>query len=261
MEIKRLSYTMIRTYLECPRAFDYHYIQGLPVVLTGRLVMGKTYHAGVAHALRGKMAGVVTAPDEIGDVIADAWEAELASRVIDEQGGPKIEAKSVDWQGEDPGKMKDLVIRLAVLYARRWVPKIEPVAVEVKLQGIIGGVPFVGYPDIQAKEQGKLGVIDHKLRSRAMGQADVDKDIQLTSYAALLQQPIWAAFHQALTTKRPRIIPLLTQRSQSDIEWFERLVTEVWRAIQTGIFPPNPLTWKCNRDCWYNIECRVLHEW
>jgi len=261
-QVNRLSYSMIRLYLECPRAYHYRYILGLPIVQRGRLVAGKVYHLGVAYAFKRKLAGALATPTELFDIMSDTWEAQLAERLVyDELGEPKVEAKRIDWEEDDPGKLKDTVLKLAALYLRKMVPKIEPIAVEQKLEGVIATVPFVGYPDLQVRNLTGIGVIDHKFAKRCLSQADADKDIQPSAYAALLGQPIWAAFHQALDMKRPQINEVTTERGIDDIDWFGHLVEQVWRGIRSGIFPPNPLTWKCGADCSYNVECRVLHEY
>jgi hypothetical protein len=135
------------------------------------------------------------------------------------------------------------------------VPKLQPVAVEERLEGSIDGIPFVGYPDLILPGP---GVVDHKLATRRASQEMANKDMQFSAYAVLLEKPIWAAWHQALDQKKLDINVVTTERRQGDIDWFERLVVEVWRGIQAGVFPPNPLCWRCGPRCPYELECRIL---
>ena len=257
--IKHLSYSSLRTYLQCPRQFEYRYLKKLPAVLNGRLIAGRVYHHGVAHALKSKMYGKLAKVEEVTDIMSDTWDAQLSEQVVyDELGEPKVEAKLVEWGDDEPGKLKDTIISLAKLYIVQEVPKLEPVAVEKRLDGIIGGIPFMGYPDCVLAHK---GVIDHKFSSKRMSQENADKDIQMSSYATLLGGPIWCRFDQALDQKKLDINVVLTERSQSDINWFARLVEQAWQGIISGIFPPNPLNWTCGEgQCSYFTECRVLME-
>jgi len=257
-EIKRLSYSMLRAWLDCPRYFEFRYVRKLPAVLDGRLLAGRVYHHGVAYALRRKKQGELVTPDEVKDIMSDRWQYELGERVYYEHlEEPEVEARQINWGSDDPGKLKDTVLKLATLYLRIMVPKLQPVAVEERLEGVIGGVPFVGYPDLVL--QGP-GVVDHKLATRRTNQEAADKDLQFSAYAALIGRPIWAAFHQALDQKKPDINVVLTERRQGDIDWFAHLVVGVWKGIIAGVFPPNPMCWRCGSKCPYEIECRVLME-
>lgn len=258
-EITRLSYSSLSLWLNCQRAFYYRYIRQLPAVLSGRMLAGRCYDHGVSYALKRKMAGEIATPEEITDIISDRWESELSERVVyNELGEPKVEAKEVDWQGDEPGRLRDTVISLAGIYLEKMVPKLEPVAVQERLEGIVGGVPFLGYPDCVLSND---GVIDHKFAQKKMPQKVADKDLQMSSYATLLQKPIWAVFHQALDQKTLDINQVFTERNQADIDWFSVLASTVWQSIQTGIFPPNPTSWKCGeKECPYWVECRVLME-
>lgn len=257
-EIKRMSYSMVRAYLDCPRYFLYRYIKRIPAVLDGRLLAGRVYHHGVAFALERKKAGQFVPMDELNDVMSDRWESELSEKVYYENlEEPRIEVKQVNWGDDEPGKLKDTVLRLGALYTTKMVPKLEPVAVEERLEGSIGDIPFIGYPDLIL--QGP-GIIDHKLATRRASQEAADKDMQFSAYAALLGRPIWAAWHQALDQKKLNINVVLTERRQGDIDWFAQMVVEVWHGIQSAVFPPNPLCWRCSGKCPYEIECRVLME-
>jgi CRISPR/Cas system-associated exonuclease Cas4 (RecB family) len=271
-EITRLSYTMVRTYLECPRFFYYRYIRGIPAVLDGSLIAGRIYHHGVAFGLKRRKADQSVSVDEVRDVMSDRWEAETKDKVFYEDlGEPQLEARQINWGQDNPGQLKDAALKLGTLYIKTMLPKLQPIAVEERLEGVIGGVPFVGYPDLVVKQNlaGK-GVIDHKLslhpRERPKGvkgnsQELIDKDMQFSAYAALLGESVWASWHQALNLQKPLIDVVTTERKQGDINFFTRIVTEVWKGITSGVFAPNPLCWRCGSErCSYHIECRILLE-
>lgn len=253
-----MSYPMVRAWLDCPRYFQYRYIRRLPAVLDGRLLAGRVYCRGVGYALKRKMAGQFVPVDEVKDAISDRWQSELKEPVYYEHlEEPQIEAKQVNWGNDDPGKLKDAVLGLGALYTRIMLPKMQPVSVEERIEGVLDGVPFVGYPDLVLPGP---GVVDHKLVTRRMNPELIHKDMQFSAYAALLGKPVWAAFHQALDQKKLDINVMMSERRQGDIDWFVQLVAGVWHGVQAGVFPPNPLCWRCSGKCPYEMECKVLME-
>jgi hypothetical protein len=230
----------------------------LPAVLEGRLLAGRVYHHGVAHALKKRQEGEFVNPDEIKYIMSDRWQEEVGEKVYYEHADdPVVEAKNIKWGDDEPGKLKDSVLKLGALYTKKMLPTLQPVAVEERIGGMLGKVPFVGYPDLVLPGP---GVVDHKLATRRADPALAHKDLQFSAYAALLGKPIWAAWHQALDHKKPDINVVMTERSHGDIDWFVNLVAEVWRAIFTGVYPPNPLCWRCGDKCPYEVECKVLME-
>lgn len=252
-EIKYLSYSKIRCYLECPRRFEYRYIRQIPAIANGRMIAGRAYHHGVEYALKRKMEGWLTAEEEVKDIISDRWEAETGDPLADEG----VEVREIDWGEDKPDVLKNTVINLGAVYVKKKLPDMEPVAVEKRLTNRIAGIPFLGYADVILPGP---GVIDHKLTQKKTNQKIADKDLQFSAYAALLGEPIWAAFHQALDQKKLDIHVVSTTRNQGDIDWFTHLVSKVYPGMVSGIYPPNPLTWQCGEKCSYYLECRVLME-
>jgi hypothetical protein len=268
IEIKRLSYTMVRAYIDCGKFFHYRYIRKLPAVLDGRLIAGRVYHHGVAYALKRRKVDEFASVDEVNDVMSDRWESETREKVYYEYvDDPQIEARQINWGEDKPGKLKDTVLKLGALYIRTMVPKLKPITVEERIEGIVGGVPFVGYPDLtvgQSLDTAGVGVIDHKLifkRGRNT-QELINKDLQFSAYAALVGHPLWAAWHQAPAwqSKKPGIKVITTERNRGDIDFFAGIVCQVWKGINSGVFIANPLSWRCGERCSYYLECRVLME-
>lgn len=261
---KRLSYSMMRCYLDCPHNFEMRYVKHVPVTLSGRTVAGRVYHHGVEFALKRKKEEKPVTPEEVKDIMRDRWEKEVKGVVAPPVSFYESDCeevvmmeKKLEWGDDKPGEVKDAVLKLAGIYVEKFVPTIYPHAVEERFTAIVNGVPFVAYPDLVVAGP---GVIDHKFATRRANQDYIDKDLQFTTYAAVLGKPIWAAWHQALDLKRPEIFQILTERKQDDIEWLGRVAADVWQGICAGYFPRNPLGWKCNGRCEYHIECRVLME-
>jgi len=255
---------MVRAYLDCGRYFAYRYIRKLPAVLDGRMLAGRVYDHGVSYALKRKISADFTTVGEVKDIMSDRWEYELKEQIDYDDDSIKLVAKQINWGDDDPGHLKDIVLKLGALYVETILPKLQPLAVQERLEGVIGGVPFVGYPDVivgNSLDDLGVGIIDHKFTTRRATQEAANKDMQFSSYASLLKRPVWAAWHQALDQKKPSINVVVTERKQGDMDWFGCLVAEVWRGIQAGVFPPNPLTWRCGEKCPYQMECRILCEY
>lgn len=262
-EFKRFSYSMIRCYLDCPKSFEFRYLRQLPTALNGALICGRCYHHGVEYALKRKQQGQLAAAEEVRDIVSDCWEAEVGEHfVYDDPGEAKIEAKQIEWAEDDPGKLKDAVLDLACLYLQEYVPYLTPLAVEERLIGEIAGIPFVAYPDlIVGKPDGSgTGIIDHKFTTRKANQEYIDKDLQFSVYGALLGKSVWACWHQALMQRELKINVVSSTRSQDDYDWLGKVVSGVYQGINSGVFPPNPLSHFCGEGCSYYLECRVLME-
>jgi hypothetical protein len=207
------------------------------------------------------MSGLTASSEEVADIVSDAWDAHLSDKLVyDELGEPKLEAKDIEWGDDNPGQLKDNVIKLAKMYTKNVLPEVNPTAVEEKVKSDVDGIPCLGYMDAICELGDSTSlVIDHKLGKNRMSQEAADKDLQMSIYATLLDRPIVCAFHQALIQKKLVLNKVLTERGRGDIVWATGLIKEVWNGIQSGIFPPNPLSWTCSEsNCSYWTECRVL---
>lgn len=255
MEITSLSYSKISSLLRCPRAFEYNYVLKTPAPLRGRMIAGRCYHhALAAAALKWQLFKELVTPEEVADQLSDRWVMEMDIKATyKEAEDEKVAATIIDFGEDDPGKLKDAAITLAQLYVATVLPNLDIVYIEKRLVTDIDGVPFVGYLDLELA--GDI-VADHKLRQKRMSVEEAERDIQASSYALLKGGPISFQFHQALDTEKPAIEVIETARGESDITWFRQLAADAWRQMQSGIFPPNPLSWTCGPNCEYYLNCR-----
>lgn len=255
MHIKNLSYSKIATLLRCPRLFEYQYIERIPSVLHGRMVAGRCYHHALAVAeSRKHLFNELITDEQVAESVTRQWTYELRDRwVYDELGEERVEATIVDFGDDNPGQLKDTTIKLAQLFVSTILPNLNIVGIEKRMATTVEGIPFISYLDLELV--GNV-VADHKLSRRKMSENEIGKDIQASSYAMQVGKPIDFRWYQALDVKDRRIEILETRRGTAEIEWFKRLVVAVWQQIQSGIFPPNPLSWLCGPDCSYNLECQ-----
>jgi len=220
------------------------------------MLAGRCYHHCVATAATRKVLfNEIMSDEELSDVFADHWSKEMLDKLVyDELGEEKVEATVIDFGDEDPGKLKDSGIKLSQKYVNDILPKLNIEAIERRYEVDINGITFVAYPDLELV--GDI-IADHKFRQKRMSQDEVDRDIQATSYALVKNKPIIFQFHQALDAKEKKIEVAETRRDKGDIEWFKRLVVDIWRSIETAIFPCNPTGWWCGENsCAYWLDCK-----
>ena len=225
-----LSVTQMRTYLRCPLQYYFRYVCDLDTPPTAGLTLGRTIHSALEHNYAQKIGTRQDVPvDQLCDIYSQAWDQEAADTFFKPD--------------ESPGKLKDEGIQLLQLYHEQLAPKIQPREVE---QGFLldTGVTrrrLKGYLDL-IDEQGT--VIDHKTTKRSFAADAADKDLQLTAYAWAYrklygQNENGTRLDVLVRTKQPKTQQLTATREQADLDRFLRLLTQVERGIDEGIFYPN----------------------
>jgi len=244
--LDHISWSQINTWQRCPRQWYYRYVMGLKMRPSGALIEGSCYHTALEVNFKQKVTSKEDLPiSDCLDVFSGAWEA----RVKQEE--------SIDWEDEEPGKLKDEGIWLVRTYLETTSPSVQPVEVEKPYVRMIGSVPAVGVVDLtDIKER----VIDHKTSNKMYQQEDVDKDDQITTYAFLKNRAIVGQVHVAVKptkTLPPRIIVMKTFRTDAHIKWWLDMVTGILEQMKTGNAPPRPYGWWCSpRFCGYYDMCR-----
>ena len=71
---RKLSYSGISTYRECPRQYQYRYIHRLPAPITAEAQFGTIVHAALMHLGKLRMEQPAVGPDELARVYEQAWE-------------------------------------------------------------------------------------------------------------------------------------------------------------------------------------------
>lgn len=260
MPPKRLSYTQMSTLFRCGRQYEYRYIRQRPGVTNANMLCGRVYHDVVAGAYNKKLAGFRMSTDEAQDLFDSLWKKTIADRqIIDEEGEPKIELTYIEWQGKDPGKLKDAGIRLVRQYLTDILPQYEPVAVEQRYEVELDGIALMGYLDAVVRNAfGRQIILDHKWREKSFSDRELENDVQSTIYT-ILSGIYHTQFHTALNRVKPKIKVNEVQRTEDDVTWVKEMVREAHRQIQAGNFPPSGvLSWVCSIDyCSYYTECRM----
>jgi len=246
--IDHLSHSSVSMFLRCPRQWAYRYLEGLPVRRTLGLIRGSAVDHAASFNLQQK---VDTHRDLPAGLVAEAAE-DAFIRAVDEAGG----RDEVEWEGQTYTRGLDSTIALTRVHMAQHAPYIQPVAVQERLtRQLPSGRTFVGIIDYRTADV----VGDIKTGARRMGQEAADTDLQPSAYAFLLGGPIQFEFARVIDTGTKQYDEIVTtQRGERAIRWYEQLVSDVERAIASGIYPPNPQGWWCSeRACPFWVRCQV----
>ena len=126
------------------------------------------------------------------------------------------------------------------------VPLIDLDTGEVLDRALVGTLDLV-----QRDASGRLVVADLKTSARRYTDLQVEASLQLSvySYATAMnglanQEDLRLRFDVLTKTKQPELCPYWTQRDRGASVRLFHLAAEVMRAIETGVFVPNP-GWQC----------------
>ena len=245
--LDHVSHSQISMWLKCPHQWECKYVRGLVVPLSGALVLGGAYHTALEMNYKQK---IVTREDltvsECRDLFSDAWEERLAG------------TEAIEWEGDSPGRLKDLGLSLVEEYVRTISPTVQPIAVEEVYVSEIAGVKFLSRVDLV--EERKI-VIDHKTSTRPRTQEDIDTDLQASAEAFVLGRAIMFQNHIAVKVEPPYVQTLKSYRLDADIRWWYNMAAGVITLMKTGIAPPrirlSSSDWYCSEKyCDYFDYCR-----
>ena len=223
-KIDHLSPSQMRSYLRCPKAYEFSYIKGIKTPPSGAMICGTAYHDAVAYYYK---SGDIAYP---ADVFSDSWERQLhLHETQDEDSTVEFDTTDIDWNDEKPGDVKDAGIALTQLYCRDIAPRYNPVTVETWKEVYIKGIKLVTITDLVTENV----IADHKVSKRRFSDADKANDIQVTAYTYIERKPF--EFHMALRQKinAVEIVNDTTlTRQVADFRFFENLVVDITNAAE-----------------------------
>ena len=241
-----LSYSQVSMMLRCPRQYEYRYIDGLIRPPSGALVLGSAFHTAAEHNYTQKIESDEDSPE---DELTDVFRESLKERCEED----------VEFDpGEDEGSLADLGTGLVKVFRKEVMPGVHPVAVETRYElDLVDEIKLVAIVDVEDRA-GKIR--DNKTASKKPSQGNVDKDMQLTTYALvkrlLDKEETGLCYDVTTKTKTPKAYTFETTRTEEQCLWQVELIRQVARLIQGGVFPPNPTGNLCSEKwCGYWDEC------
>ena len=247
---RRYSVSQIQTYLGCPLKYRFQYLDQLPKAFRpAALAFGGSVHSAVEWFNRVRMAGGTPPLEEILRVFEADWFA---------QNLDPLEFNSGESKDALAAKARTMLsVYLESESGCRPVAVEEPFSLEIAdpQTGECLGVPFRGIVDL-VEEDGTL--VDLKTAARATSQEDVERHLQLSTYALAVflrtGEIPKLRLDVLLKSSRPRLERLTTSRTVEELAWTARLIQRAVEAIEDGHFFPNP-SWRCS-GCEYAIPCQ-----
>ena len=250
-EERRYSVSQIQTYLGCPLKYRFQYLDQLPKAFRpAALAFGGSIHSAIEWFHRCRMKGASPPLEEVLKVFEADWFAQnldpLQFHLSETKEGLGAKARAM------------LAVYLEASNGCRPVAVEEPFSLEIAdpETGECLDVPFRGFVDL-VEEDGTL--VDLKTAARAASQDDVERHLQLSTYALAVYLRTGEVpklrLDVLLKTSRPRLERLTTSRTVKDLAWVARLIERATHAIEDGHFFPNP-SWRCS-DCEYQMPCQA----
>jgi len=247
------SHSQYSKWKTCAKSYEFRYVQGLDTPASVNMFRGTAVHAGAEaahlHMIEHK---AVPALEEMRAKVSDAFEA----------GKAQIQ----DWEGEQPGAVKDLSLKLYEKYHVENLPKLRPVAAEEGFAVKVGTVPVTGYIDLVERHSGfgqpsdndPLLVADLKTSSAKWSAGDVEKDTQLTLYSIVKTTPFVRIDNLVTLKSGPAFHRFESNRSTDQQRVFQEDFEETAEFVRRGVFPKAPIdSWACSSKwCGYWSMCR-----
>lgn len=251
------SVTQMKTWLRCPRSYEYRYIIGAePDFVPMPLAFGSAFHAALAHHYQWLRRGEAASLDEVRQRFVDSFTLS--------KNGP------VPLQGDDEGdgfevaKEKGLVM-LDVALAHPSARPVKVVGVEVQFSvdlhdaetGEVAEEKLSGFIDLVLEEDGHRVLVEHKTSARKYTSEQLVFDTQLSGYAFAADHLGWGevGLRFSVTTKTKNPVQQVedVRRDAGDISDFLKTALGVLTAIDAGIsFPIRG--WAC-RSCPFRRRC------
>jgi len=179
--------------LRCPEAWRNRYVLGRKERPGEALTLGKAWHSAQGYNDLQKIESHVDLPvTEVVEYFHDqAW-----PEAVEKDGG--IEEIRFD---KTPDEVRRDGERITRAYHTSVSPRVQPLAVERKIEFVVPGIPipFLGYIDVE--EEGNL--IDRKSGKQVQKKPDANWRLQGTIYSAFVGKP--THFHSVSRAQTPSI--------------------------------------------------------
>jgi hypothetical protein len=212
---------------------------------TGKMVLGRAVHAALTQNFAQKVETQEDLPG-IGVValFRDAW---------------ALEREQTEFRDdEDPSELGACGEALVSKYMDEAAPLIEPAAVEMRVEGTIGGIRVQGWIDL-LDVNGRI--IDLKTAARKPIGIESDYKFQIATYAQLTPGASGEARLDTLVkTKTPALVTQNFRVTEQDRLATEKLYPLAQQSMRSEHMMPNRLSLTCSRrNCSFWRHCE--REW
>jgi DNA helicase-2/ATP-dependent DNA helicase PcrA len=245
---KRVSYSQLNTYEDCPKKYKYAYVLRVPSKAHASLSFGTTIHNALKdfYTLHKEskegLEGIVEKPDE--EKLLELYDMHWVSRGYDSKDHEKKRKKS----GE---KM------LKEYYKNLYSEDQKPYRLEESFSVHVDDSVFVGKIDRidivdDSKEKLEVEIIDYKT-GKVKNEANIKKDLQLPLYALFAEEKLGLKVVSAkyVFVEHSEVVEVDVSKEKKDKA--REKVVEIIEEIKKQNFAPTP-GYLC-RYCDYNTVC------
>lgn len=277
-EVKRLSYSSVTTYMDCPRKWKFRYIDKIKTPRGAALAFGSAAHNTIQNfwaaraGEREKVANVPRANNEELPTMSEIWDYEWNQQLIrnkdlvysksDTPEGLRFVGKNI-FDSEDVQAAVRLITPITGIPFKTWKSMSSGAMIESQVYTNVPGVqvPITGLIDVVCED----GVpLDIKTSKNMWPMHKEHLEIQPDFYLAAHNQNGWTLnqefkFRYLIITKGKTTKVQLreTSRNINQIFWIFEAIREVWDGISKGVFPPSTGGYLCNPNwCDYWKYCR-----
>lgn len=254
--VGHLSLSSVRALHQCPERWRRRYIEREYERPNGAMTLGKVIGAAEAQSDHTWIeSGEPLSTDDVLDAYASGFD--LAA-----------EEDDIDWSGESPATAKDSGVGAIRAYHRDVRPHMST-PIDAERESVIdvahedgSTVEFVAYLDVETEDG---IVIDRKVKSKKLAQADADKDHQPTAYLAARRAEGTPAtgfqFHPMVRVKQPYAESVPTTRSDAELDTFLASIIGAaeeiaWRSeTDNWSYAPDGAWWCSAKSCGYWHRC------
>jgi hypothetical protein len=264
-----LSISQVTKYIKCPQSWKLVYVDQKPQRTSARMFQGIQVHEAAEAVLNDIMdTGIVPPLERATDAFADAFE--------------KSKGLIEDWEGEDPGSVKDTGVTCAKIFHQEAAHKSTPIAVESTFHTIIKSsdgkvrLPVLGridskqvqthtaeqYEQIRLElKQGKMTdrpkrVHDLKVSTDKWNENDIKNSVQFAIYAHVEGIPdvqVDNVVKGRARVPRPRLETITGIVTPQMVRHSLRVVEDAAKSIALGHFPvTDPDNWWCSEK-WCSV--------
>lgn len=250
------SVSQMKTWVQCPRKYEYRYIQGAEQELAPMaLVFGISFHSALAHHFGWLQRGELAAAAEVKQRFVDSMNTARQGDVPiqdDEDGVSFDEALAKGQLMLDVALAHPSSVGKVLFVEHKFVVDLHDVDT-----GEVVDERLVGVIDLVLEEDGHRVLVEHKTAGKKYTPDQLNYDTQLSGYAFAAGMMGWGEvglrFSVTTKTKTPQVQVEDVRRDDGDQADFLRTAVGVLKAIDAGVsFPIRG--WAC-RGCPYRSRC------
>ncbi|MBI4667666.1 MAG: PD-(D/E)XK nuclease family protein [Elusimicrobia bacterium] len=242
-DVFEISYTKVRTYLNCPWLYKLKFIDDWKAPPSPRASLGLSLHKSLELCLRRGIA----AEESILAALDEVWD----------RSGYADAGQELDYYDQAKVILRRYIAEMSPL----WPGKIKEIEKSFELESPDSGLKLIGIIDrIDQMPDGSFAVIEYKSHISAWSEERLRRDLQMTIYAHAARQALGLAqarfFYFFLSLGK------IVEAFRTDDDWrsAEQTLKDAAAAVQSGRFEPDSRycpSCEMNRSCSWALTSRV----